>query len=95
MSDKNGWFCWDIMQCQKTSNCPAGRNPGTPCWEIASQLNDYRSSMNVCEDCIVFVSKQEDTVLAEQELKDILKQRGVCAFASDCSHYATKATPEG
>ena len=95
MSNKNEWSCWEITKCQKTAACPAGQDPDTPCWEIARQLNDYRSNLNVCEDCLVFVSKQENTVLAEQEIQDILKKRGVCVLASRCSQYVSKETSEG
>ena len=90
MSNKKSLSCWEITNCQKTSLCPAWKNPGAPCWEIACQLNDYRSNMNVCEDCLVFISKQKNATIAEQELQDILERREDCVLASGCPQLTEK-----
>ncbi|RJQ71859.1 MAG: hypothetical protein C4519_19270 [Desulfobacteraceae bacterium] len=70
--------CWNIMDCHGKEDCPAYKRPDIPCWEIARELNDYRSIYKVCEDCIVYVSKQKDCCLSSQELEVIMEHKGLC-----------------
>lgn len=70
------WPCWDIMKCQDTDNCPAKKEPQTPCWEIAQKLEDYRSAFNICKDCLVYLLKQDETVLTEHEIQVIMEKKG-------------------
>lgn len=73
--------CWEIMKCDGSENCPARQQPERDCWDIASELDDYRSAFNICKDCIVYMLKQGDSVFSEQEIKNIMEEKGVCALA--------------
>jgi hypothetical protein len=68
--------CWEIMNCDNL-NCPARREPETPCWEIAKRVEDYRNVSNTCKDCIVYILKEKTSVLDKKELHLIIKQRGL------------------
>ena len=63
MGEKCDWPCWEIMNCDESKKCPAKARPGTPCWEIAREMSDYRYILQICTDCIVHVLKGEKTVL--------------------------------
>ncbi|MDA3970324.1 MAG: hypothetical protein PF442_03135 [Desulfobulbaceae bacterium] len=78
------WQCWKITGCNKKDRCPAGQQEGKECWEIVQEMDDYRSSMKVCEDCLVYLSKEKNSVLSKDEIVAILKQKGVCILASKC-----------
>ena len=68
--------CWEIMNCDNL-NCPARREPETPCWEIAKRIEAYRHVSNTCKDCVVYILKEETSVLSKKELQNIIKQRGL------------------
>ena len=78
---QNGLSCWEIMKCEGTESCPARKTPETPCWEIASQVGDYRSAFNVCKDCVVYMLKEGSPTLTEHEIQGIMEKKGVCALA--------------
>jgi len=82
MGEKCNWPCWEIMNCDNAQDCPAKSSPETPCWEIASELNDYRSAMDICKDCVVHMLKAEDSILSEQEMQSIMKHKTNCALAA-------------
>ncbi|MBU0729322.1 MAG: hypothetical protein KKE17_06605 [Proteobacteria bacterium] len=69
------------MKCSNPENCKAYQNSGTPCWEIVETLDDYRSTFAVCKDCIVYLMKQQNCRLPDQEIQTILANRGVCILA--------------
>ncbi len=75
------WPCWEIMKCEGTEDCPARKRPDLNCWEIASEMDDYRKAFNICEDCIVYMLKAESTILTEQELQTIIKHKHDCHLA--------------
>lgn len=75
--------CWDITNCRDKEDCPAFRRPETPCWEIARELNDYRTIYKVCEDCIVFLSKQTSCFLTAQEIESIMAHKGICPLDTE------------
>ena len=81
------WHCWEITNCKGSEECPARANEDVPCWELARELNDYRNALNVCEDCIVYVTKMGNQVLPEEEIMAVLTEKGVCALAAACSQY--------
>ncbi len=66
--------CWEIMQCG-AEECVARRHPETPCWEVVKELDYFQSAFNICSDCIVFVSKQQPSVLTDQELMLIMERK--------------------
>jgi hypothetical protein len=76
----NDLSCWEIMQCKGTEDCPARLHPEKPCWEIARELDDYRSALKICQDCIVFLLKNGNIVLSDQEVRAIMKRKGSCAL---------------
>jgi len=81
MGEKCDWPCWKIMNCDASHECPAKSHPETPCWEIASELNDYRTVMDICEDCIVHMLKAENSILTQEEMQSIMSHKTNCAMA--------------
>jgi hypothetical protein len=68
------------MKCEGTEDCPARKRPDLNCWEIASEMDDYRKAFNICKDCIVYMLKAENTVLTQQEVRNIMNQKSNCSF---------------
>ena len=68
--------CWEIMNCDEL-DCPARREPETPCWEIAKRIQDFRNVSNTCKDCVVYLLKGETSILSKEELQNIIKQKGL------------------
>jgi hypothetical protein len=68
--------CWEIMQCQGTESCPARLQPDKACWEIARELDDYRSVCKICQDCLVFVLKNGKIFLPAKEERLPAQQAG-------------------
>ncbi len=54
-----------------------------PCWEMASEVGDFRSAFRICEDCIVFLLKSGTTLLSENEIFSIGKREVSCKFFND------------
>jgi hypothetical protein len=77
MSVSSQYACWEIMQCGN-QRCATRVQRNMPCWEIASKLDNYRSALNVCPDCIVYLSRHKNPILSSKEIDEILKQKGVC-----------------
>ena len=86
MGSRSDLFCWKIMQCKNSNNCPARKNPGKPCWEIASELDDYRNASNICRDCIVHMLKLGNS-LSNREINDIVKTKKSCILAHGRSRH--------
>ncbi|OGQ99539.1 MAG: hypothetical protein A2505_03115 [Deltaproteobacteria bacterium RIFOXYD12_FULL_55_16] len=87
MKTQDERHCWQITNCRSEDNCPAwnqGRET-RPCWEVVLELDDYRSALNVCKDCIVFISKEHNTALSEEEVQAILERKIECVLAPQCS----------
>jgi hypothetical protein len=63
------------MRCENTEDCPARKNPGKPCWEIAMETGSDRHALNICGDCIVRLVKEGNPVLSNQEIMEIMKVR--------------------
>lgn len=85
MSPLKKWSCWEIIKCDRSANCPVSRQEDLPCWEIAKELDDYRSALNICKDCIVFVSRQSDSVLSEEDIQNIMEKKKDCVLKNRCS----------
>jgi len=84
------WHCWEITKCVGTEECPARQSEDIPCWEIAREMDDYRTALNVCKDCIVFISKQGTSTLADEEIERILERKGVCVLMSSCPQFVPR-----
>ena len=78
--------CWQITHCGSEGSCLAGKQgpEKRPCWEVARELDDYRSALNVCNDCIVLISKEKNAVLSETEVQEIMKRKVECVIAIQC-----------
>ena len=72
------WPCWKIMGCDNPQGCLAWKHPETPCWEIISQLDDYRKAFNVCQDCIVHILKSDNSVLSDFQMLKIMETKVEC-----------------
>jgi len=69
------------MKCADPDSCSAKKQPEKVCWEIVSELDDYRKAMKVCHDCIVYILKAEKAFLSEKEIKKILNKKQECPLA--------------
>ena len=88
MGSRCDLFCWEIMQCENSDDCPAKMNPGKACWEIARESDDYRKANNICRDCIVYVLKVGSEALSEQEIHKIMEKKVSCKLAPRCPRLA-------
>ena len=78
--------CWEITGCNKSDTCEVNRQSeltGQPCWEVVSSFDDYRKSLNVCGDCIVYVMKQNSDILSATEIEEIMARKGVAPCCSE------------
>jgi len=73
MGSRSDWFCWEIMQCEITDDCPARKNPEKPCWEIAMESGSDRHALNICRDCIVRLVKEGSSLLSNQDIMEIMR----------------------
>ena len=81
MGQNCDWPCWKIMNCDETHDWLAKSRPETPCWEIASELNDYRHVLDICKDCVVHILKAENSILSKQEMESIMTHKANCVLA--------------
>jgi hypothetical protein len=77
------------MQCENPTDCPAKKNPKKPCWEIASELDDYRKAFNICRDCVVHLLKLDNS-LSNQEINEIMRTKTNCALAHERSRHPSQ-----
>lgn len=81
MIPSNEWPCWRLMGCDNKESCPALQAPEKSCWQVASELDDYRSAFKICQDCIVFMLKNNESSLSEQEVHTIMERKVACVLA--------------
>jgi len=81
MEQNCDWPCWKIMNCDASKECLAKSRPDTPCWEIATELNDYRQALDICKDCVVQMLKTGNPILTRQEMETIMTHKANCALA--------------
>ena len=67
--------CWVIMNCADNNRCPAKEMPNRDCWEIFSEVDS--KAFNICEDCLVYLSRQEESVLSRKEFDQIMLAKGI------------------
>jgi len=75
MSLRSDWPCWEIMKCNESQECPAKEKSSKLCWEIIQEVDKY--SFHICEDCLVYVSKQKNSQFTKEEILSIMAQKGV------------------
>ena len=95
MDTSFGYNCWDIMNCDN-QECHARREPETPCWEIAQRTNSFHNISNTCDDCIVFVFKNNLTFFSTEKGQTFFNQRTLLR-SSEAGHQvcASKANKTG
>lgn len=71
---------WGIKQCKEVVGFSTKEFQEKPCWEMASEVGDFRSAFNICEDCIVFVLKNGPPLLSEKEILSIGQRKVSCKF---------------
>ena len=78
--------CWQITHCGNEGSCLAWKQglESRPCWEVAQELDDYRSALNVCTDCIVFILKENSAALNNEEVQKTMGRKIECVLASQC-----------
>jgi hypothetical protein len=64
------------MKCdsEQAKKCPAYHS-SKPCWEAMRELDVC--SFNICKDCLVFVTKQQDSIFSKEEILSIMCQKGI------------------
>ena len=68
--------CWQITNCDNL-DCPARLEPETPCWEISQRVADFHNISSTCKDCIVYILKEEPSVLEKRDLQLIIEQKNL------------------
>ena len=78
--------CWVIMNCADNKRCPAKEMPHRDCWEIFSEVD--RKAFNICQDCLVYLSRQEESILSRKEMDQIMLAKGldVNSLTADLLH---------
>jgi hypothetical protein len=71
---------WGIKKSKGPAGCSMQENPEKTCWEMASEVDDFRSAFNICADCIVYILKNGTTLLSEKEIRSIVKREVSCKF---------------
>jgi len=76
MSLRSDWPCWEIMKCdpEQAKKCPAYRS-SKPCWEVIRELDVCW--FNICRDCLVYITKQQDSIFSKEEILSIMSQKGI------------------
>lgn len=68
--------CWDIMNCENI-DCHARQEPETPCWDVARRIESFQNVSNTCDDCIVYIFKNELSILSTKKALNIIEQRSL------------------
>lgn len=58
-----------------------------PCWDVVGSFDDYRSALNVCGDCLVFVLHQSKPSLSQSEIADIMATKAIKPQGQGCKAY--------
>jgi hypothetical protein len=67
--------CWEIIHCNRKQMCLLGGDTEKACWDLVK--DDEACSFHICVDCLVYLAKQKDSPLSEEEFCSILEQRRV------------------
>ncbi len=82
MASNNNLTCWGITNCSDSEKCLARKYPDRHCWEIASEMDDHRSAFDICDDCIVFILKANNSALTKKEIQTVLAKKTECVLAA-------------
>ena len=69
--------CWDIMQCDEKNPCPVRVNKINRCWEWMAQNDQVQCQYGLCDECIVYLCNNENTLLTNWELEQVMIGRGL------------------
>lgn len=69
--------CWEIIQCDDKDSCPARMDEKKQCWEVMGAHNSFQCHYGICDECIVYLSKSEASLLNRKELNEVIQQREV------------------
>ncbi len=47
--------CWNVFECKDKLDCPAYRNPHTPCYEVRKTADTAFNG--ACERCAIFINR--------------------------------------
>lgn len=70
--------CWEVIGCGKQGRCQVWKMAvagAKPCWEVVGSFDDYRSALNVCGDCLVYVLYQDKQILTPNEIAEIMARK--------------------
>ena len=70
-------YCWEIIQCDNSSSCPARSSEKKPCWEVMAEHNSFQCHYGLCEECIVYLGKTGNPVFSSRELEEVMRNRTV------------------
>lgn len=68
-------YCWEIIQCDDKSSCPARLSEKKSCWEVMEEHNSFQCHYGLCEECIVYLSKTRDPLFTSHELEEVMRNR--------------------
>ncbi len=68
-------FCWEIIQCGNKESCPAQSEKQKPCWEVIEEHNSFQCQYGLCEECIVYLGKSNNSIFSRKEFEEVLMQR--------------------
>jgi hypothetical protein len=69
--------CWEIMQCDDKSLCPVRMKKNSRCWEWMAEHNEFQCHYGLCDECIVYLCNNKNTILSERELEQVMISRGL------------------
>lgn len=70
-------YCWEIIQCGDNVSCPARSVTAKPCWEVMQAHSSFQCHYGLCEECIVYLSKSNDSMFSRKEMDEVMRNRRV------------------
>jgi len=77
MSAERMYNCWEIMQCDEKNPCPVRVKKNFLCWEWMAAHNEFQCQYGLCDECIVYLCNNKNTILSERELEQVMISRGL------------------
>jgi len=69
--------CWEIMQCDEEGQCPIRLQKNSRCWEWMAAHNEFQCQYGLCDECIVYLCNNHNTILSARELEEVMISRGL------------------
>jgi hypothetical protein len=70
-------YCWQIMQCGDDPPCPVRKQKISHCWEWMKKNVSIPCKYGLCEECIVYLCKNELSFFSRRDLEQIITWRSV------------------